>query len=238
MSGRASWALMLIVALAGALLGAGAVAGWQGKGALDAGAVKAYLARHPQVLIEAAEAYRARGAARAVGAERATIVTPFGDAWAGNPRGDVTVVQYFDYNCGYCRRNLATIDQLIAADPKVRIVFRELPILSAESEVAAQLSLVAARRGRFHQFHKALYAAGPISDASLDAALAAAGIAPAEARTAARDPAITAELERNLAMVDKLGLRGTPSWVVGDQVVSSALTFDQLRALVAAARAG
>lgn len=241
MNGRGGWLVMLLVALAGALLGAAAMAGaarWgQGTAALSDDAVKAYLARKPQVLIEAAEAYRARGTAKAVGAARPAITRAFGNAWAGNPRGDVTIVQYFDYNCGYCRRNLATIDQLIAVDPKVRIVFRELPILSRESYAAAQLSLVAAQRGRFHQFHQAVYAAGPISDASLDEGLRAAGITPAEARAAARDPVIEAEIGRNLAMGDKLGLRGTPSWVVGEEVISSALTLDQLRELVATARA-
>ena len=231
---------MILVALLGAGAGAAAVAGAQRLGgglALDAGAVKAYLARHPQVLIEAADAYRARGRSQAVGANRPAIVQPFGNAWAGNPRGDVTIVQYFDYNCGYCRRNLPVIDQLVAADPNIRVVFRELPILSRESYAAAQLSLVAAQRGRFHQFHQALYASGPISDAGIDGALQAAGITPAEARKAAATPAIEAELSRNLAMVDKLDLRGTPSWVVGDEVISSALTLDQLRELVAEARA-
>lgn len=205
---------------------------------LSARAVKAYLVRHPQVLIEAAQAYQARGAAQAVASNRAAITKAFGNAWAGNPQGDVTIVEYFDYNCGYCRANLPAIDALLAADPKVRIVFRELPILSRESYAAAQLSLVAAQRGRFHQFHKALYGTGPISDAGLDAALKAAGITPAEAEAAARAPGIEAEIARNLEMMKQLNLRGTPSWVVGDQVISSALTLDQLQALVAEVRAG
>lgn len=237
-----SWGAMLPVGLVAALIGAGAVAGvrhfspaGEKRGDMRQ-IVKDYLAQHPDVLMEAAAAYRARDTAKLVGANRAAIVTPFGNAWAGNPRGDVTIVQYFDYNCGYCRRNLATLKLLIARDPNIRVVFRELPVLSQESEIAARYSLAAAAQGRFHQFHEALYGAGPVSDASIAAALQAAGIARDQADSAANGERVEQEITGNIAIMQKLGMTGTPSWVIGDQVVSSALSLDQLQAMVAEAR--
>ncbi|MBX9796615.1 DsbA family protein [Sphingomonas sp.] len=233
---------MILVALVAGLIGAGAVAGVHRLSPAAAGKgdarqyVKDYLAQHPDVLVEAANAYRARDTAKLVGANRAAIVTPFGNAWAGNPRGDVTVVQYFDYNCGYCRRNLATLKQLIARDPMVRVVFRELPVLSQASEVAARYSLAAAQQGRFHQFHEALYGAGPVSEQTITQALRVAGVDEGAVDKVVSSARVDGELSTNIAMMQKLGMTGTPSWVIGDQVVSSALSLAQLQAMVADAR--
>src|SRR3546814_7208937 len=107
---------------------------------------------------------------RVIAANKAAILTPVASAWMGNPKGDVTVVEYFDYNCGFCRASLPTIAALVKADPNVKIVFRELPVLSEESGVAARWSLAAAKAGKFNAFHEALYAGGPITEASMAAA--------------------------------------------------------------------
>ncbi len=104
------------------------------------------------------------------------ILKPFGNAWAGNPNGDVTVVEYFDYNCGYCRASLPNVAQLIASDPKVKVVYRELPILAETSAAAAKLSLAAADQGKFTAFHDALYAAGQVTPESMTAAAQKAGV--------------------------------------------------------------
>ena len=130
------------IAVAGAILGGLAVWGFDRQGGgVERAQVEAivhdYVLAHPEILPEAMEKLRDRESGKTVTANRAAIVTPFGSAWAGNPKGDVTLVEYFDYNCGYCRASLPMIAKLIAADPKVRVVFRELPILSAESRIAA-----------------------------------------------------------------------------------------------------
>ena len=195
-----------------------------------------YLISHPEVLVEASTALRRRESGKAIDADRAAITEPYGNAWSGNARGDVVVVEYFDYNCGYCRASLPVIDQLIASDAKVRVVYRDWPILSAESATAARYSLVAAEMGRFRDFHEALYAAGPVSDATIQQAVAQAGLDLAKVRAAVDTPRIDAELERNLNTAKKLGLSGSPSWVIGDQVVSSALPLEELKRLVAEAR--
>ena len=200
--------------------------------------VRNYLITHPEVLVEASTALRRRESGQAIAAERAAITQPYGNAWSGNAQGDVVVVEYFDYNCGYCRSSLPLIDALVASDPQLRVVYRDWPILSEESATAARYSLVAAEMGRFGEFHRALYAGGPVNDASIAAAVATAGLDLAKVQAAAKSPRIEAELARNLDTAKKLGMSGTPSWVIGDQVISSALPIEELQRLVSEARKG
>lgn len=197
--------------------------------------VRDYVLAHPEIIPEAMDLLRDRETGKVIAANADAILEPVGSAWAGNPKGDVTLVEYFDYNCGYCRASLPTIAQLIASDPKVRVVFRELPILSEESGVAAKLSLAAAEQGKFKVFHDALYAGGQLTPASIAAAAKTAGID--MNRAAAYAPRAEAEIASNMAMARQLNMTGTPSWVIGDKVVSSALQLEDLQKAVAAARA-
>lgn len=198
-------------------------------------AVRGYILAHPDIVTQAMQELQDRATGRIIKANAPAILTPFGDAWAGNPKGDVTMVEYFDYNCGYCRASLPTIAALLRSDPNVRIVYRELPILSEASAAAARLSLAAADQGRFAAFHAALYAAGPLSPESMAAAARATGVDTAKA--AAMAPRADAEIAANLQMARQLGMTGTPSWVIGDRVVSAALPLGELRKAIADARA-
>ena len=232
---RSPWLLALLL-IAAAALGAGAVLGvqaWRG----GAGDVRAYLLDHPEVLPEAMEVLRTREAAKAVAANRSAIVEPFPGAVGGNPQGDVTLVAFMDYACGYCRASLPELAKLVAGDGGVRIVYRELPILSAESGRAAQWSLAAAEQGRFLPFHEALYAAGQLSDASIAAAAAKAGLDRARAERMIADTRVNAEIAKNLATARTMGFNATPTWVVGDTVLSGLLEHDELVKAVKAARA-
>lgn len=236
-------AVLAVVALASALTGAGAFAAWQARApggparAAMERIVHDYVLAHPEIIPEAMDRLRDRETGEIIAANRHAIFTPYAGAWAGNPKGDVTVVEYFDYNCGYCRASLPTIAKLIAADPGVKVIFRELPILSPKSRTAAQLSLVAAERGKFRAYHDALYRAGPVSDETMGAALRAAGIDAASARAAADAPRIEHELRDNIAMSQRLGVSGTPSWVIGNRLYAAALPLEDLQQAVADARA-
>ena len=234
--------------LAAAALGA-SIAAWAQSGARSDGGravsapdraaieavVRDYILAHPEILPQAMERLQARQTASAVAANRAAIETPFAGAWAGNPKGDVTLVEYFDYACGYCRASVADIDRLIAADRNLKVVFRELPILSEASAQAARLSLLAAQQGKFYAFHKAVYAGGQPSAAKLAAAAAQAGLGASGATPAA--PAIDREIATNVDMARTLKLSGTPSFVVGDAVLNGAVGYDALRQAIADARA-
>jgi protein-disulfide isomerase len=232
-------ALIVVAALAGAV----AMLLWQGRAPIGGerarmqAVVRDYLLDHPEILPEAMSRLRDRENGTVIAANRDAIYKPVGSAWAGNPNGDLTIVEYFDYNCGYCRANLPTIAKLLASDPKLRIVYRELPVLSEESKLAARYSLVAARAGKFAAFHQALYDGGPISDHTLADALAKAGIDAAQAKAQINDPAIDAEIENNYAMYKQLGMTGTPTWLIGDHVVSSMLSLEALQTEIAKARA-
>jgi protein-disulfide isomerase len=198
--------------------------------------VRDYILANPEILPEAMRRLQAKEAGKAVAANRAAIVEPFPGAIAGNPNGDVSVVAYLDYACGFCRASLPAISGLIASDPNVRIVYRELPILSQGSRTAAEWALAAAQQGKFKPFHDALYAAGRVDDATIGAAAKAAGLDVDAARAAIASPQIAGEIERNLKTAGVLGFSGTPSWVVGDQVLGGAQTLPALQAAVAEAR--
>lgn len=199
--------------------------------------VRDYVLANPELIPEAMDRLRDNESAKAVAANRDAILKPYAAAWMGNPRGDVTITEFYDYNCGFCRAVLPTLEKLVATDPNVRVVFRELPILAEESSDAARLSLAAAEQGRFMPFHNALYAAGRVTPQTLDAAAAAAGIDRARAAEAAASPRVAEEIDANMTLASKLGMSGTPAWVIGERTYSGALSYEALVDAVKAARA-
>lgn len=234
--------VLALVLLAAALLGALAYAALRGPvaGAADRSATEAvvrdYILAHPEIIPEAMQRLRDRETGEVISASRAAIVEPFGNAWKGAENPDVTIVAYMDYACGYCRASLPVLDRLIASDPRVRVVFRELPILSQESRTAAEWSLAAAQQGRFAAFHDALYASGRLNQQAIDNAAAAARLDRAAAQRFIATPAVENELSSNLSLAGRLGMTGTPAWVVGDRVLSGALPLEAMKAAVEAAR--
>lgn len=220
---------MAAAALAGAVVAGGAVLVL--RPAAPADAVRTYLLNHPEVIPEAMDRLQQKQTAALVAANREAIVTPFPGAVAGNPKGDVTVTEFYDYACGYCRAAVADVDRLIAGDPKVRVVFKEMPVLSPLSDRAARVSLAAAKAGHFGIFHHALYAAGPLDEATLAAAAAKAGVSPD-----ADGPDIGREIDTSIGTVRALRLSGTPTFVVGDRLLPGAVGYESLKAAVDAAR--
>lgn len=196
--------------------------------------VRAYLLDHPEVIPEAMERLQDKQTAQAIAANRDQIEAPFAGAVAGNPKGDVTLVEYFDYACGYCRQSVADVDRLIASDPKLRVVYKELPVLDgAISDRAAQVSLVAAKAGKFAAFHHALYQVpAPLDDAKTDAVAAKLGLDTSGLASAD----IVNEINANLAAGRALRMSGTPTFIVGDQLLAGAVGYDALKAAIAKAR--
>ena len=227
----------LTAAAVGALIAVVAVVGFDRAGAPDPAAtgaiVHSYLLDHPEVITEAMDRLQDKQTGALIDAHRTAIETPFAGAIAGNPKGDVTLVEYFDYACGYCRATVGDVDKLVASDPGVRVVFKELPILSPWSADAAKLSLVAAQAGKFVAFHHALYGAGPLDAGKVAQAGTAAGL---DAHSA-DSPAIAAEIATNLETARALRLSGTPSFVVGNQLLAGAVGYQGLKDAVDKARA-
>ncbi len=200
--------------------------------------VREYILAHPEILPEAMENLQQKDTVRRLAGVREQVEAPFPGAVLGNPRGKVTLVEFTDYACTYCRQSVADVDALVAANPDLRVVIRELPILSPASAEAAKMALAAAAQGRFAQFHRAMFAAGRPDTATIDAAARAAGVDVARARRDMAAPVFDAELRRNLELARQLGFDGTPSWVVGDTVLAGAVGRDRLAEAIEAARGG
>ena len=186
----------------------------------------------PQILVETADALRDSQYAPVLNTNRAAIETPFGSSWRGAAKPEVTLVEFYDYACPYCKASNPHVDRLLKEDPGLRIVYRELPILGSDSVAAARVALAASKAGRFNQFHDAMWEAGRPSEQSITAAARAVGVSP----TPGPDPAAEAELKRNFQLAGQLGATGTPMFVVGDRVLNGAVGYDALKSAIAKAR--
>ncbi len=224
--GFGGWKTAAAAGLLGALVGGGAVA------YVSHESVRDYLLENPEVLPLAMDRLREREAARVISANRASLETPFAGAWAGAADGDVVLVEFFDYACGYCRKSNSDIERLLREDPRLKVVWREWPVLGADSEAAARASLAAAQAGRFKPFYDALFAAGRPTPEALAKARAAVGLT-GEIPAAAADN----ELERNFQLARNLEATGTPTFVVGDRIFQGAVGYEALRDAIREARA-
>ncbi len=196
--------------------------------------VRAGMMADPQILVDASEALRDRQYAPVIAQHRAEIETPFATSWKGASKPDVTLVEFFDYACPYCKASNPAVERLLREDPHLRVVYRELPILGPESVTAARLSLDASKAGRFAAFHDTLWDAGRPGPETLATASEAAGIAAKPSDSAD----VEAELKKNFQLAGALGATGTPLFVIGDRVLNSAVGYDELKKAVEAARAG
>jgi protein-disulfide isomerase len=160
------------------------------------------------------------------------VETPFGSSWKGAAKPEVTLVEFFDYACPYCKASNPSVERLINEDKGLRVVYRELPILGPESVTAARLSLEASKLGRFAQFHDTLWSAGRPAPDTIAKAAQAAGVAPQPKP----DADVEAELKRNFALAGQLGATGTPLFVVGDRVMNGAVGYDTLKQAIDQAR--
>ena len=228
-----------LIGLVGGLLGAGLIG--SGLLPLPHGAtdkvVHDYLLAHPEVLPEAMERLHDQENGKLVASLRGQLETPWPGAIIGNARGKQVLVEFTDFACGYCKRSVSDVEQLVAANPELKVVVRQLPILSPESLDAAKMALAAAEQGKYAAFHKAMFEAGRPDAQTIAAAAHAAGLDLARASHTIADPRAQAEIEHNLAMARQLGINGTPSWVAGDHLLSGAIGVEELAKALDEARA-
>jgi protein-disulfide isomerase len=201
-------------------------------GLISSKIVRQGLLADPGILSDTVDALRDAQYEPVLAANRAAIETPFGSSWKGAAKPEVTLVEFFDYACPYCKASNPAVDRLLQEDRGLRVVYRELPILGPDSVTAARLSLEASKLGRFARFHDTLWAAGRPAPETIAAAAQNAGIAP----TSVQDPEIEAELNRNMKLAGELGATGTPVFVVGDRVMNGAVGYDTLKNAIAKAR--
>jgi protein-disulfide isomerase len=198
--------------------------------------VRAYILENPEIITEAVEILQKRQAAERLSASGDAMTKAFYGAQAGNPKGDITVVEFTDYNCGYCRSSVPDVEKLVAGDSGIKLVYRELPILSATSRDAALWALAAAKQGKHAAFHTAMFAGGRAGAATIKAAATRAGLDITAAEKFAASGEASAEVESNLAIMQQVGFNGTPTFIIGDQIFEGAVGYEALKAAVAKAR--
>lgn len=159
----------------------------------------------------------------------------------GNPKGDVTLVEFFDYRCGYCKRVHGTVTDAVESDGNVRLVYKEFPILGPDSVFASRVSLGVffTHPLKYPAFHDAMMTArGQLSQARVMSIAQGMGLTPEEVVAAMKDPRVDEEIQRNMQLAQSLGINGTPGFVIGSEIVPGAVDEDALKELIAKARQG
>jgi protein-disulfide isomerase len=226
------WISTILISLLAGFAGAAAFA----LSGLGDRQTEAWLMEHPEVLPQAMAVLQQRETLERIEPLRAELEAPYPGAVLGNPQGTITLVEFTDYACSYCRQSVPDVNALIAANPDLRVVIREYPILTAESADAARMALAAAQQGKFEAFHNAMFAAGQVTPASIDAAAGQAGVDLALARAAIEAGQFEAQLQNNVFMAQTLGISGTPSWIVGDRALDGAVGREAIGRAITEAR--
>lgn len=208
--------------------------------------VRDYLVANPEVVIDALNAYQARQEEQIreqqqlrIGMLQAQIFDAATSPVGGNLDGDVTLVEFFDYNCGHCRRVAPSIEAMLAADDSLRVVYKELPILSEGSVLAARAALASQWQDLYEPFHLALM--GHDEGLDEDAVFGIAegvGLDLDQLRTDMDRDEVVGEIAANMELARQLQINGTPAFIVGDQVIPGAVPQSALEALVSDARGG
>lgn len=233
-----------MVALAGAaglgvgVVGTRAIAGEVADKAAIERIVHDYILAHPEIIPEAMTRLQGKRTSDAITAQRAEIETPFGGAWAGNAKPAVTLVMFSDYNCIYCRQSAPIVEKLLADNPDLKVVWREIPVLGAGSVTLARAALVAARQDKYLAFHRGLFASSRPDEGTVAAIAKANGLDAKRIGEQGKGDDITREIANNLRLASALGVDGTPAFVVGGELLSGAVGYDALKKAIDEARKG
>lgn len=205
--------------------------------------IHTYIMDNPGIVMDALEQHRANEERRQK-EEAANLIKNNQDILAGknlpsigNPKADVTVVEFFDYNCGYCKRALPDLIKLVDSDKNLRVVFHEMPILSADSRTAALWALAAHKQGKYFEFHKAVMQhRGAKNETTLSKLAADLGLDVERLKKDAASGDVAKELAESIELARKIGINGTPAFIVGEQFFGGYIGHDGLVRAIAAER--
>jgi protein-disulfide isomerase len=210
------------------------------------GLIKEFLVSNPEILIEVQNALEAKmdklqseRVAAAIKGNAKEIFRPAASPVVGNAKGDVTVLEFFDYNCGYCKRAFGDVARLVEQDGQVKLIMKELPILSKGSEEAAKVALAAKMQGKYWEFHRAMIEApGQASEASALRIAEKLKLDMAKIKKDMVSAAVKKEIDDTRALAQKLGIQGTPHFFVGDRIIPGAPEnlYERMSKLVAEVR--
>ncbi len=205
--------------------------------------VREYILENPEIITEALDILQQREEMAELERQRETLVAQRDQIFnsqspiMGNPNGDVTLVEFFDYQCGFCKRVLDDVFAITEDDPGVRVVFKDLPILGPASTVAARASLAARNQGLYSEYHHALMAnRGQLSDQVIFDIATRVGLDVDRLRRDMEAPEIRDEINANIRLAQQLGIRGTPAFVIGDEIVPGARSLQEIESYIERAR--
>ena len=204
-----------------------------------------YLLEHPEILRDMANKLEANDKVAAATARNSVLSSQAKDifhkpidAVVGNPNGDVTVVEFMDYNCSWCKKSVKEMQALVGSDKKVRVVMKEFPIFGEGSEYAARAALASVEQGKYWQLHQALFASeGKVTAEVVDQIAGEQGIDVAKMKVDMKAPEIDAAVKANQAIAQSLALTGTPAFIVDDKLVPGYTELANLQAMLAQTRA-
>ncbi|WP_284165429.1 DsbA family protein [Frigidibacter sp. SD6-1] len=211
-------------------------------------AVRAYLLEHPEVLSEVVQALEAKRATAQAEGDKAIVAANAAEIFAdpssfvgGNPEGGLTVVEFLDYRCGYCRKAHAEVAELVRSDGDIRYVVKEFPILGEESLLASRFAIAAlqvAGPEAYEKVNSGFYEGfrGDVTTETLSAFAAALGLDPAPILARMNAPEVTAIIEANHLLAQRMDISGTPTFVIGDQVLRGFAPLEAMRQIVEDAR--
>jgi protein-disulfide isomerase len=206
--------------------------------------IQDYLENHPDMLLKAIEkaddklkADAKDKAAKTLADHHQQMFDDPASPTAGNPKGNVTLVEFFDYRCPYCKQVEPSLEKLLGDDRQLRFVYKEFPVLGPDSEIAAHAALAARKQGRYDEFHRAMMAAtGHIDEGVIYKVAASAGLDVDRLKQDMKAPDVDKEINDNIELGQTLEIDGTPAFVVGNTIVPGAVSLNDLQQLIASAR--
>lgn len=204
-----------------------------------------YIMANPKLIMDSVDAYQEKvmkqrqdDANKNLDKNKESLLRDPATPEAGNKKGDVTVVEFFDYNCHFCKGAFPALQSLIESDKNVRVLFKELPILGPTSVTAAKWALAADKQKKYYAFHTAMMNnKEPISDDLLERVAKEVGMDVDAAKAYIQSPDVLTQLEKNRTVADDLGISGTPAFVIGDNIQRGAIPLEEMQKDVSAARA-
>lgn len=208
--------------------------------------IQKYIADNPKAILDAVEKYQIEQMAKTqteqqdkVTAFVKTLNDDYNRFIGGNPKGDVTIVEFFDYNCGYCKKAFAEVNELIKEDKNVRVIFLDMPILGPQSTEASKWSLAAARQGKYFEFHSALMnTQGPKTPETLEKLAKETGLDIKKLKEDKESEEISKLIGANIEQAQEMGFSGTPGFIIGSQPTFGYMPLDAMKAAVKAEREG
>lgn len=206
--------------------------------------MREYILKNPSIVREATvalaaqeEKEKAARAAENMKTYKKDIFFAASTPISGNARGDVSIAVFFDYNCGYCRKSVSELNEVLKKDSSLRVVYKEFPILGASSLAAAKAALAANLQGKYAEFHNALFEASEIDDAAIKSIAEKLNLNYAKLQRDMESKTVAEEIEKNYRLANSLEINGTPAYIVGGQLLPGAVNAEALAKVIAAERA-